>query len=50
MIIYDMAQSWRIFFASLVIGGALGVLYDILRLSRLFLTIPARVADSSGPR
>ena len=40
MTIYDMAQSWRIFFASLVIGGALGVLYDILRLSRLFLTIP----------
>jgi ABC-type multidrug transport system fused ATPase/permease subunit len=41
MIILDMGLQWRLLAYSLLVGVGLGVFYDVMRLSRLFLSLPA---------
>lgn len=41
MIVFDTAQEWRLLLYSVIVGAALGVLYDLMRISRLFMTLPA---------
>ena len=45
MIIYDMTLYWRLLAYALLVGTALGALYDVFRLTRLFLSIPTKIFD-----
>ena len=46
MIIFDMRSQWLMLLCSLAVGIALGVLYDIFRISRLFLTLPSECTST----
>lgn len=46
MIIFDMRSQWLMLLCSLGVGIFLGVLYDIFRISRLFLTLPSECTSA----
>lgn len=46
MIIYDMTLYWRLLAYALLVGAALGALYDLFRISRLFLSIPTKILET----
>ena len=41
MIIFDIQSQWLVLLYSLLVGAALGLIYDIFRISRLFMTLPS---------